>query len=138
MINPYKTVDWKPSAGKIRRTLALIALFFLIIALILYLKHVPFQIILKYGIAAFLVLLSGILWSPLGKWIYRIWFGITCAVGFCISNLILLICFYLVITPLALIRRIFGSQPLPLKHKKGSNWSNHAPKTDPANYFHQF
>lgn len=138
MINPYKTVDWNPSPGKIRRTLALIAVFFLIIDLILILKQVPAEVILKYSPVFFIVLLLGIFLIPFGIWIYRIWFWITCAVGFCISNLILLICFYMVITPLALIRRAFGSCPLPLKRKRESNWSNHEQKTDPGSYFRQF
>ena len=93
---------------------------------------------LKYGSSVFLILLAGALFPAIGKWIFRFWFGLACAIGFCVSNLILLICFYGVMTPLALIRRMLGSQPLPLKEQKDSGWIEHEREMDPAGYFRQF
>lgn len=138
MINTYKTVDWAPSPNRIRRTLAVIMLFLLVLLLLLWLKTADAAPILKCGSAVFILLLAGILFPAVGKWIYRIWFGAACTAGFCISNLILLICFYIIITPLALIRRLFGVQPLPLKHQQHSNWTDHQEQIDPAGYFRQF
>lgn len=138
MINPYQSVDWNPSAGKIRRTLALIALFLLAAGLVLWKKNALSAADLKYCSSVFLILLAGAVFPAIGKWLCRLWFGLACAIGFCVSNLILLICFYAVITPLALIRRMLGSHPLPLKPQKDSGWIEHESKTDPAGYFRQF
>ena len=138
MINTYKTVDWSPSPNRIRKTLAVIILFLLVVLLLLWLKTAAAAPILKCGSAVFFLLLIGIIFPAVGKWIYRIWFGAACTLGFCVSNLILLFCFYAVITPPALIRRLLGSRPLPLKPRNGSNWIDHDGKTDPARYFRQF
>ena len=138
MINTYKTVDWDPSPTRIRRTLAVIMLFLPVFLLLLWLKTAAAAPILKCGSAAFILLLAGIIFPAVGKWICRIWFGAACTVGFVVSNLILLFCFYAVITPLALIRRLLGSRPLPLKPRNGSNWIDHEDQTDPARYFRQF
>lgn len=137
MINPYQSVDWNPSAGKIRRTLAVIALFLLVAGLVLWKKNVSVTG-LKYGSSVFPILLAGAVFPAIGKWLCRLWFGLACAIGFCVSNLILLICFYGVMTPLALIRRMLGSQPLPLKEQKDSGWIEHEREMDPAGYFRQF
>lgn len=143
MINPYKTVDWDPTPGKIRKTLFFIVVFALILLGVLWirLKITPLSLIQKYPLTFSVIVilfLTGIILPVIGKWLYRIWFGAACAAGFCISNLILLICFYIIMTPLALIRRLFGVQPLPLKHQPHSNWTDHEVQNDPAGYFRQF
>ena len=143
MINPYKTVDWDPSPGKIRKTMGVIALFALLLFGIIMLRTgISFSAVMqKYSsifYAVLIVLLIAGIFPVIGKWVFRIWFGITCTAGFLISNLILLTCFYAVITPLALIRRLFGAEPLPMKPKSGSSWEGHPDKTDPADYFRQF
>jgi hypothetical protein len=52
-------------------------------------------------------------------------------VGRIITILILTLAYYLVITPSALIKRVFGGRPLPLKPDKGvsSYWVT---RTEPA------
>ncbi len=143
MINPYKTVDWNPTPGKIRKTLSFIVIFALFVLGVLWirLKITPPALFQKYPLTFSVIVilfLIGIIFPAIGKWLYKVWFGVACAAGFCISNLILLICFYLIITPLALIRRLFGVQPLPLKHRQHSNWTDHQEQIDPAGYFRQF
>ena len=142
MINPYKTVDWDPSPREIRKTMGIIAFFAVVLFGIIMLRTGSFSAAMqKYSFifyAAFIVFLIAGIFPVIGKWVFRIWFGIACAAGFLVSNLILLTCFYAVITPLALVRRLFGAEPLPLKQKTGSAWEDHPDKTDPADYFRQF
>ncbi len=139
MVNPWKNTDWNPSAKKIRLTMAAIALFAVLIVWLIR-RDAAWTDLQKYGWYVLIPLLLGALVPPVGKWIYRIWFLLTGVIGFVVSNLILLICFYLVITPLALIRRMAGGRPLPLKPGPGqSSWADHADRTgDPASYFRQF
>ena len=139
MVNPWKNTDWDPPAKKIRLTMAAIALFAVLIVWLIR-RDSAWTDLQKYGWYVLIPLLLGALVPPVGKWIYRIWFLLTGLVGFVVSNLILVICFYLVITPLALVRRMAGGRPLPLKPGPGqSSWADHADRTgDPASYFRQF
>ena len=61
------------------------------------------------------------------KWlagVYKVWMGIAFAIGWLVSRVILVILFYLVITPVGLIARLMGKEFLevdPAK-KKDSYW----------------
>ena len=139
MINPWKSIDWNPPAKKIRLTMAAIALFAVLVVWLVR-RNAAWADLLKYGWYGLLPLLLGAVVPAIGKWIYRVWYLLTGVIGFVVSNLILVICFYLVITPLALIRRLTGRCPLTLKPGQGkSSWEEHTDKTaDPASYFRQF
>ena len=52
-----------------------------------------------------------------------IWFGLSNKLGFIITNLILTISFFLIVTPVAIMRRAFGADPLLLKKWKTENRS---------------
>ncbi len=50
--------------------------------------------------------------------VYNVWLKIAHVIGRIITTLILAIAYYLVITPAALIKRLFGGRPLPVKPDK--------------------
>ena len=55
--------------------------------------------------------------------IYGTWLRIAHFLGRVVTTAILTIAYYLVITPAALIKRLFGGRPLPMKlDKKGSSY----------------
>ena len=139
MVNPWKSMDWNPSAKKIRLAMAAIALFAALIVWIIR-RDSAWAELLKYGWFGLVPRLLGAVVPAIGKWIYRIWNLLSGVIGFIVSNLVLVACFYLVITPLALVRQLTGGCPLTLKPGTGkSSWKDHADKTaDPASYFHQF
>lgn len=139
MINPWKSMDWNPTAKKIRLTLVSIALSAVLIAWIIRRESAGPEL-MRYGWCGLVLLLLGAVVPAIGRWICRAWYLLSGAVGFVVSNLILVACFYLVITPLALVRRATGGCPLNLKPgPNDSSWEDHADKTaDPASYFRQF
>jgi hypothetical protein len=63
--------------------------------------------------------------------VYKAWLRIAQLVGRIVSTLILALAYYLVITTSALLKRLFGGPPLPLKPDKGisSYW---VVRTEPA------
>ena len=65
------------------------------------------------------------------KPVYETWLKITHFIGRVITTVMLTLLYYLVITPAALIKRIFGGRPLPLKPDKNvfSYW---VPREEPA------
>ena len=63
--------------------------------------------------------------------VYKAWLKIGHLLGRVINTLILVLIYYLVITPAALIKRVIGGRPLPLKPdaEASSYW---VPKPEPA------
>ena len=68
--------------------------------------------------------------SPL-KPIYTAWLKIANFLGRIVTALVLTLAYYMVITPSALIKRLFGGRPLPVKSNKkvSSYW---VARTEPA------
>ena len=68
---------------------------------------------------------------------YAAWLKIANFVGFTVTILILSILFYFVITPTALIKKIFGGRPLPLKpdDKVSTYWVTRPEPTQPKERF---
>ena len=52
--------------------------------------------------------------------VYGTWLRITHFIGRIVTTLILALAYYLVITPSAIIKRLFGGTPIPLKPDKSS------------------
>jgi len=68
--------------------------------------------------------------APL-KPVYETWLKIAHFIGRVITTIMLTFLYYLLITPAALIKRVFGGRPLPLKPDKNvfSYW---VPREEPA------
>jgi hypothetical protein len=63
--------------------------------------------------------------------IHDAWLKIAHFVGKVVTTLILALAYYLVITPAALIKRLLGGTPLPLKPDEGAS-SYWVPRSEPA------
>jgi hypothetical protein len=65
------------------------------------------------------------------KPVYDVWLRIAHFMGRTVTMFILTVAYYLVITPSALIKRVFGGRPLPMRPDKelASYW---VPRPDPA------
>ena len=63
--------------------------------------------------------------------VHTAWLKIAHTLGRIITSLILALGYYLIITPAALIKRVFGGRPLPLKPDKSAS-SYWVSRTEPA------
>ena len=72
-------------------------------------------------IIAALFLITGFLFPILLKPVHKIWMTFALLIGFVMTRVILLVLFYIVLTPISLISRLFGTQYLDLKYKDGKN-----------------
>ena len=92
------------------------------------------------SVGAFLVL-SGLLFPTILRPLNKAWMTLAILLGWVMTRVILSLLFYLVITPISLIARIFGKHFLDLKIDKSrvSYWEkrNNVPST-PADYERQF
>jgi len=71
-----------------------------------------------YGIIALLFILTGLFIPAVLKPLNKVWMGFSIILGFFTSRIILTILFYLIITPIALIFRIIGKDPLNINTDK--------------------
>jgi len=75
--------------------------------------------ILVFGLLALLGLGFILLPRPLSP-VYNRWMKIAHFIGTVVTTIILTLAYYLVITPAALIKRVLGGRPLPLKPDPGA------------------
>jgi len=72
-------------------------------------------------LAAIVLLVINMTWPAIYTWVARGWLGFSQLLGTVMSKVILTLVFFVVVTPLALLRRIFGHDPMALKKfKKGT------------------
>lgn len=98
-------------------------------------KHHPFAggVVAGTGAAVFVVALI----SPTAALAVRAgWMRFAAALGWVNSRIILSAFFFLVFTPIALVRRLFVRDPLALRRAEAgaSYWHKREPKRDPAQY----
>ena len=87
------------------------------------------------GAAQLLALLAGIRHLALG--IYVVMTLVAFPIGFVLSHVIMLVIYYLVITPIALVFRVMGRDVLGrrLEPQRASYWTERSKPRDAASYF---
>jgi len=105
--------------------------FILISIWILYTQRDKISLTGTYTFGHFLLTIGGILFlfgvffpSSL-KSVYKVWMGFAIALGWIVSRFIIIILFYIVVTPVAMLARLFGKKFLDLKFRdnKESYWT---------------
>jgi hypothetical protein len=78
--------------------------------------------------------------KPLRLTLYRVWMKLVFPLGWAISHLLFGIIYYLVLTPVGLLLRLFRYDPLRRRRDENAQtyWSEHGSETDPGKYFKQF
>jgi hypothetical protein len=109
------------------------------LAIIMWLRHkIYFPYFLAPGVA---LMVFGFLLPKALKYIYIAWMSVAIALGFVVSNVILTVFFFLVVTPIGLITRSLGKDFLALKidREAPTYWIPRARATKtPAEYERQF
>jgi hypothetical protein len=90
-----------------------------------------------WAIAGF-ISIAGLVFPPLIRPIFVGLILLTFPIGWVVSHVLLGGIFYLLVTPIGLILRMTGHDPLQLKSPAGSSlWKTPVGKTDPARYLRQ-
>jgi len=87
-----------------------------------------------------IVLLVGLIAPKAIKPLFLGLMYVTFPIGWVVSHVLLLIAFYLVLTPIGLLMRLFGYDPMQRKldSAKSSYWIARAPNRDVNRYFKQY
>lgn len=105
------------------------------VLLTLWLTFKNYHPTLRYilGTIGILLIVFGIFLPKVLKGIYLFWIGIALAIGWVISRILLIILYYVVLTPIGLIGRSIGKEFLDIKPKyKETYWikKNSSAKTN--------
>jgi hypothetical protein len=85
-----------------------------------------------------IISIAGLVFPPLIRPIFVGLILLTYPIGWGVSHVLLGVIFYGIVTPIGIILRITGHDPLQLKAPLGSSlWKSPTGKTDPASYLRQ-
>jgi len=133
----YQKLDRSPRA--LRRFGLTLGSALLLLAALLFWRHhralgLPFA-----ALGTLFVLVAGV--SPvLLKWIHGPWMILSLALGWIMTRVLLTTAFFLIVTPIGLLQRLFGKRPLEIAFRTGatSYWQPRTAQPLPADYEKQF
>lgn len=106
------------SKKSLKKSGLLVGFVLLLIAGWMLLKHRFHNTRLILGCIGLVLMVLGVLAPFYLKSIYKFWMGIAFALGWIVSRVLLLILFFIIITPIGLLMRIFGKDFLDIKSKR--------------------
>lgn len=74
-------------------------------------------------LGAIVLLVINMIWPTIYTWVAKAWLGFSHLLGTVMSKVILSLIFFIVVTPLALLRRVFGHDPMALRKWKNGTGS---------------
>lgn len=147
MINPFQEINWKPGTPELHKFSWSLIIGFPCLAALLFLAKwltsatVPepaFYLTLG-GAGALIGAISRAI-LHLARPLYVIWYSLACCIGIVVANLLFVVLYYGLFTPIGLIMRLMGRDALKLKFQRGttSYWLDAKPVPPPAQYFRQY
>ena len=132
-------VNWNPGRRELRQFAMLWLGFFALVGVYcLYGKGSLTAAAIFWGVAA--VGLVGCVQPGFLRPVYILWMALAMPIGWTISHLLLLAVYYLVLTPIGLLMRLFKYDPMNRQFDRTakSYWEPHDPGADVARYFKQY
>jgi hypothetical protein len=132
-------INWNPSRRELKQFGLLWVVFFgLIGAYCLWFRDSRTAAAVFWVIAA--AGLVGLVAPGTLRPVYILWMAVALPIGWVISHLILLATYYLVFTPVGLLMRLVGYDPLNrrIDREAKSYWTQHDSGVETAQYFKQY
>jgi hypothetical protein len=132
-------IDWNPGRRELKQFALLWTGFFGLIGAYGLVRHGSATAAIVFGILAALGALGYFLPGALRP-VYILWMALAFPIGWLVSHLLLLMVYYLAITPIGLVMRLTGHDPLQrrLDRAAESYWTPHDAGDAPARYFKQY
>jgi hypothetical protein len=132
-------VNWNPSRRELRQFALIWIGFFALIGVYCWWGHDSLRAAsIVWAVAA--AGLLGYLRPGVFRPVYVLWMALALPIGWTISHLLLMIVYYLVMTPIGLLMRLFGYDPMERQFECSakSYWKTHDPAASTARYFKQY
>jgi hypothetical protein len=134
----FSDIPRDPDDKTLRQFAGIWLLFFGFIACYSWYRGTETWPFIWLGVAC-LVGLPGLIFPKPLKWIFVTWMILAFPIGWTISHVLLFLVFCLVFTPLGLLLRLFGHDPLLLRKPDAeSYWTKKTQQQDPRRYLKQF
>jgi hypothetical protein len=132
-------VNWKPARRELRQFALMWIGFFGLIGMYALWRHDSLRAAVVLWIVA-ATGLAGVLRPGVFRPVYLVWMALALPIGWTVSHLLLVIVYYIVLTPIGLLMRLVGFDPLERRLDRSANsyWIAHEPPADARQYFKQF
>ena len=133
----YQQLDRSPRA--LRRFGFTVASALLLLGALLFWRHHRGAGFVFAALGALLFIVAAVA-PPLLKWLHGPWMILSLALGWIMTRLLLTIAFFLIVTPIGLLQRLFGKRPIEIAFRTGatSYWQPRTARPLPADYEKQF
>jgi hypothetical protein len=132
-------INWKPGNRQLRQFAALWMLFFgLVGAYCMWVSGAQTAATILWLLA--LTGAPGLLFPGLLRPVYVVWMALALPIGYTISHILLLLIYYAVLTPIALVLRLLRYDPLQRRRNPAASsyWITRDPVSPPPRYFKQY
>ena len=145
MINPFSEIQWKPGTAEKRTFARSLAIGLPVVAAVLggsgWIKTGawPSWTLWLAGVGGAAGVFLWLVPQIAGPF-YALWFGLAAAMGFVISNTAVTVIYFGVITPVGLLLRLSGRDPMERRFESGqeSYWKDAEKVEDAERYFRQY
>ncbi len=133
-------INWNPSRKELRVFSLLLIGFGAIVAAVLYRRfdsETPAAVtLLVTGAIGLLGLAVPLLVRP----VYVLWMGLAFPIGWTVSHVMMLAVFFLVLTPVGLVMRLCGRDPMQRRFDRDAKtyWLPRSSRSDLKSYFRQY
>lgn len=138
---PLIEINWNPNRKELRNFGIVAFIASALVSLLLYLfKGLGIQWAAIIIAAGFISFLTSMIFPKLTRFIYLGLILVTLPIGYMVSFILLALFYFLLLTPLGLLFRLIGRDPLRRKFDASmkSYWLTHQSPDNPERYFHQF
>ena len=134
-------INWNPSTRELRQFAVIwFPAFFALVGGMIWYKFGLMQIAAIIWAVALVVSVVGYFVPAFMRVIFVGWMVAAYPIGWTISRVILTVIFFLVVTPIGLLVRLFVGDPMQRRFDKSakSYWVRHEPSVSASRYFKQF
>lgn len=133
-------VNWNPPRRQLRQFAVMFLIFIGGLGTVLYFRGKPLVVSEVLWNLAWIVGLVGLVFPPLVRPVYVAMMAVALPIGFVVSTILMLIIYYLILTPIGLVMRLFGYDPMRMRPAAGqeSFWIERPQASDVRRYFRQY
>jgi hypothetical protein len=134
-------INWDPSRRELRQFAGIwFPAFWAVVGGFVWYHsgELPAAVVLVWAVAA-AVSLAGLVNPPWARPVFVAWMKLAYPIAWAVSHLMLAAIYFLVLTPIGLVMRLLGRDPMERRFDRSAQtyWAAHNPCGDTARYFRQ-
>ena len=133
-------IAWHPSPNQLRVFALVQVLFFALISMIIVRNSGSWQVAAIVMACSLVVAIVGVCFPGIIRFVYVAWMAALFPIAWTVSFVLMMLIFYLLFTPIGLIMKLVGRDPMQRKFDRSAEtyWIRREQKRDDAAYFKQY